>query len=375
MAVVVVVGLLAVASVAAGYYALMILAPARRTPRLPARPRHRFIILIPAHNEAQTLPVLLRSLMRLNYPPTLREIVVVADNCTDATAEVAREFGTHVIERTNNSQRGKGYALAHALEELHPKLLAHPEAGVIVLDADCEADANLLNVFDAHWSAGARVLQVGIRTRNPDAGTAGFASAVGMEIENRVARGRDWFGLTNTLRGYGMGFRAGVLLQNPWRAFSATEDAEYAATLHAAGIVIRHDARPLIFSEAVPRPADLYQQRRRWRGALFTGGGFLHTWMQSKPIVLGQLMLAGLAAIPLLPMRWPLMWWLGLIVLTAGVYLWAIRQIGLNRKRFSLLCAAPWTVARLAFISLRGLVAPESQWLRTTRAAELVRPH
>src|SRR5690348_15340916 len=72
----------------------------RRTP--PRAPTHTFAILVPAHNEELTLPAALQSLAVLDYPPELMRVCVVADNCTDGTASVAREAGSECIERNDS---------------------------------------------------------------------------------------------------------------------------------------------------------------------------------------------------------------------------------------------------------------------------------
>ncbi|MGI8981862.1 MAG: glycosyltransferase family 2 protein [Pirellulaceae bacterium] len=89
-------------------------------------------VLIPAHNEALVLGCTLQTLMP-TLPPGSR-VVVVADNCTDATAEIARQHGAEAIERTSQDQRGKGYALKFGFAHL----AANPPAAVVILDADCQ---------------------------------------------------------------------------------------------------------------------------------------------------------------------------------------------------------------------------------------------
>src|SRR5918912_609980 len=82
----------------------------RRAPN-PSSPRHRFAILVPAHNEEQLLPRLLRSINALDFPRALYDTHVVADNCSDRTAAVAAAAGAIAHERHDAHLRGKGYAL------------------------------------------------------------------------------------------------------------------------------------------------------------------------------------------------------------------------------------------------------------------------
>ena len=102
------------------------------------------VIVIPAHDEAMVIGRTLQSLK-----PALAEnmrILVVADNCTDDTAQLARDGGVEVVERNDAQNRGKGFALAFAAEHL----AAAPPAVFVVLDADCSMDAaSLRNLVSA----------------------------------------------------------------------------------------------------------------------------------------------------------------------------------------------------------------------------------
>src|SRR5581483_6767435 len=91
----------------------------RRTVGTEQRPDQRFAILVPAHNEERLLPSLLESLAALEYPASLFSVHVVADNCTERTAEYARQSGARVYERVDAERRGKGYALEWLIEQLH----------------------------------------------------------------------------------------------------------------------------------------------------------------------------------------------------------------------------------------------------------------
>lgn len=104
--------------------------PARSKPSSPAV-RPRVAVLVPAHNESSVIVATLNSLL-----PQLREgdrLLVVADNCTDDTAVLVRAAGAEVVERTNEQQRGKGYALDFGVRYLAADA---PEV-LIIVDADC----------------------------------------------------------------------------------------------------------------------------------------------------------------------------------------------------------------------------------------------
>ena len=80
----------------------------------------RLAVLVPAHNEEELLPQLLASLHGGTYPQQLYDVFVVADNCTDGTAAVARAHGAYVHEREDAERAGKGYALEWLLQQIGP---------------------------------------------------------------------------------------------------------------------------------------------------------------------------------------------------------------------------------------------------------------
>src|SRR5262245_28516768 len=114
---------------------------------------HHFAILVPAHNEELLLGRLLDSLARLDYPPDRYTVHVVADNCTDATAPLARAAGATVFERNDTSKRGKGFALHWLLEQMS-KAGMRPDAYVVV-DADSVVAPDFLRAMACELARGA----------------------------------------------------------------------------------------------------------------------------------------------------------------------------------------------------------------------------
>ncbi|MFC7667227.1 glycosyltransferase family 2 protein [Hymenobacter humi] len=116
----------------------------------------RFVLLIPAHNEARLLPGLLASIQRLKYPAELYKTVVIADNCTDNTAAIAkRARGVLCLERTTPDRSDKAQALQYASGKL-PFQGDSPEAVVCIIDADCAlADDYLLELDKMYSQPGA----------------------------------------------------------------------------------------------------------------------------------------------------------------------------------------------------------------------------
>ena len=341
------------ATVAGLGYLVPTLAGLLRRRAAPRAPTHTFAVLVPAHNEEHTLPAALRSLAVLDYPPELVRVWVVADNCTDGTAALAREAGAECVERHDPTKRGKGYALAFALDRI---LKTAPDA-VLILDADCELNPGALRVFDEVLATGTDAAQAAVVSRNADDGPAGLVAAVGAAFDDATAAGHDRLGGSVPLRGTGMAFRRAVLERVPWDAFGLVEDAEYGTRLKAAGVRVRYCAGAVVVNDAPPSVADLCQQRRRWRGA-----GLL----ASKPLVLAHLALTLVASIACGFALWPI----ALATVFAGLYLRALFAVGLTRTRLGLLARSPLVVLRLGWVTLAGVVRRPGAWERTTRAAE-----
>jgi peptidoglycan/xylan/chitin deacetylase (PgdA/CDA1 family)/glycosyltransferase involved in cell wall biosynthesis len=315
-------------------------------------PTHTFAILIPAHDEQQSLPATLRSVIALDYPPDMVRVYVVADNCGDGTATVATEAGVTCMVRNDPDRRGKGFVLAFGLEAI----MADGPDAVLVLDADCEIDPGALREIDTVFSAGAEAAQLVLRSANADDGPAGYAVAVGDAVDEFVVAGRDRLGWSVPLHGTGFAVRLSLLRRVPWSAFSVVEDAEYAVRLRAAGVRVRSAAKR-VFCAAPPRVRDLCRQRRRWRWAILHCGwmGLPRRAVRSKPLVLAHLFAT--AAVTLAVGESKFVWLTGiLIVLTAVVYLRAVLTVGLTWRRITLLLTTPLVVARLAWLMVAGLM-------------------
>ena len=124
-----------------------------RRPALPppAAAVPHFDLLVPAHDEEGGIAATVKSLLALDWPADRRRVVVIADNCTDATAALAREAGAMVMERHDTERRGKGFALAYAMDRLLAEGLA---TAIVVVDADTLVSPGLLRAFAARLERG-----------------------------------------------------------------------------------------------------------------------------------------------------------------------------------------------------------------------------
>lgn len=255
--------LVAVPSAIAGGYLGALTAASKRHRPLPGPDRSvRFVFLVPAHNEAFGISETVASLQVVDYPKQSFRVVVIADNCNDDTAAVARSAGAQVIERTDDIRRSKGFALS----DVFPQVLADPWVdAVLVVDADSVVSPNLLAACAGRIAAGEDALQVRYGIRNPDESWRTRLLAVAFACFHDVrSTGRESLGLSCGLRGNGMVFTRRALEVAPHRASSLVEDLEYGMDLADAGIRIGYVEGASVLAEMPTNDEGSRSQRDRW---------------------------------------------------------------------------------------------------------------
>jgi cellulose synthase/poly-beta-1,6-N-acetylglucosamine synthase-like glycosyltransferase len=228
----------------------------------------RFAVLIPAHNESRHIASSVQGLTRCVLPETLAElnIVVVADNCTDDTAAVARGVGGRVLERTDETRLGKGYALQFGFDHL----LAEGFDAVLVIDADTIVETNLLVEVLGVLARGADGVQTRYGVLNPEASIRTRLMNIALMAFNVLRpRGRERLGLSVGILGNGFALTAATLAAVPYDAHSVVEDLEY-------GLRIVRSGRKIAFADGttvrgmMPNTGlGVETQRARWEGGRF----------------------------------------------------------------------------------------------------------
>ena len=237
--------------------------------RIPPRSSQqlRFDLIVPAHNEAAIIQRTVKSLRAVDWPADRFRVLVVADNCSDNTAAVAREAGAEVLERHDTSLRGKGYALDYAFKSSRAKQWAD---AVVVVDADAEVSPNLLQAFSSRLEQGAMAVQVHYGVLNPNASWRTPLITIAKGAFHIVrSRAREHLGVSCGVRGNGWCVTHKLLELVPYRAFSLTEDLEYGIDLGLAGIRVwyadeAHSDADMVSGEQVAR-----KQRQRWEDGRF----------------------------------------------------------------------------------------------------------
>jgi cellulose synthase/poly-beta-1,6-N-acetylglucosamine synthase-like glycosyltransferase len=243
---------------------------ARRPPPAGRPSRHRFAVVVPAHNEAETLPALLRALEGLDYPRALYDVVVVADHCTDGTAAVARAAGARVLERVTGVRGGKGLALGWAFRHLLREARDGAYRAFVILDADSRPVPALLRALDGALQRGVHAAQGFCRAGNPEESWRTALMAADLALVHYLRPlGRQTLGASAGLQGNGSCLTRVALRRVPWRTRSVAEDQEYHLRLVLAGLRVRFVPEAVVETVMEPTLAAADGQERRWEGGRF----------------------------------------------------------------------------------------------------------
>jgi cellulose synthase/poly-beta-1,6-N-acetylglucosamine synthase-like glycosyltransferase len=240
-----------------------------RRPAVPAAAGRGifFDVIVPAHNEAEGIHHTVINLRQLDWPAELFRVVVVADNCTDDTARVAREAGAIVVERKDPDNRGKGYALDFIFRWSRASNLAR---AVVVVDADSRASANLLGAYAARIENGSHAVQAHYGVLNTSASWRTRLMAIALGAIHKVrSRARERLRLSCGIRGNGWCVTHALLAQIPYKAYSLVEDVEFGVDLGLAGHRVAYCDEAHVNGEMVTTESAARSQRQRWEGGRF----------------------------------------------------------------------------------------------------------
>ena len=226
-------------------------------------PKNKFALIIAAHNEEVVIGNLIESMLKLDYPKEMYDIFVIADNCTDNTAKIARGYNVNVCERNVSDKRGKGYALEWMFDKLF-KMEEQYDA-IAIFDADNLVHKNFLKEINSKMLQGYKVVQGYIDSKNPNDSWIAAAYSIAFWTQNRMFQlARANVGFSNQIGGTGFAIETDTLRELGWGATCLTEDLEFTCKLVLNGEKVgsAHDA--IIYDEKPLKLAQSWSQRKRW---------------------------------------------------------------------------------------------------------------
>lgn len=258
------------------YFILAMFGLFRKREKKILTPEKSFALVVSAYNEEAVIGQLVDNLLKLDYPKELYDVFVVADNCTDKTALIARNAGAIVHQRFNNEKRGKGYALEWLFYRIF-KMEKQYDA-VVIFDADNLVNQSFLIEMNSKLCQGEKIIQCYLDSKNPFDTWVTNAFSITFWLSNRMlqlARSNTGI-LSNILGGTGMCIDMNVLKKIGWGATSLTEDLEFTMKALTYGIkttwahdAIVYDEKPLTFVQS-------WRQRKRWaQGQIDCAGRYL----------------------------------------------------------------------------------------------------
>ncbi|PIE70101.1 MAG: hypothetical protein CSA22_09445 [Deltaproteobacteria bacterium] len=351
-----------------------------------------FGVLIPAHNEEKLLFKTLETLNAAAYPKEKCLVHVIADNCTDATAQIAVAAGVDCHERKDEVNQGKGFALRFGLK----KILENSTIdAVVMLDADALVSKDFFIRLAVDLEQGARIIQGRYRVADPDDGWLRHLTALAMDLKQLWQYpGLHRFGIFPPLRGSGMCFRRDILEKYGWDSTSLTEDFDQSITFLEQGEQVVFDVQAVV-DHYMPRDLTAAAvQRMRWSaGEIETGKKRLLRQLRKAiikrhPVALMHVlylgappfsvnfavscvaMLAALLAVLLGASPAVLFFSGALVILHSAYFLLGTSEIGMGNKTLGAMLFIPfYAVWRIMIHSKAIFRSPKIKvnWIRTPR--------
>lgn len=227
---------------------------------------HQYAVVISARNEKMVIGELIDSINNQNYPKDKFDIYVIADNCTDNTAQIARERGAIVYERFNTDFVGKGYSLDFAFNNIEESVGMLSYDGYFIFDADNVLDENYLLEMNKVFDQGYNVVTGYRNSKNYDSNWISAGYGLWFMRESRFLNGSRMICKTScTVSGTGFLVASKLLKENEgWKYHLLTEDIEFSTDRIIHGEVIGYCEDAVLYDEQPTRFKDSWNQRLRW---------------------------------------------------------------------------------------------------------------
>ena len=222
-----------------------------------------YAIVVAAHNEEKVIENLIYSLKKQHYPKDKYEIFLIADNCTDNTAEVARNAGATVFERTDTQCRCKGFALEWMFDKIYN--MERKFDSIVVFDAGNLVHFDFLKNINLEHNRGHKVVQGYIDSKNPGDSWISYSYSIAFWSVNKLfQQSRYNLGLGCQLCGTGFSVDLSVLKEIGWGATCLTEDMEFTMKLSLNDIKVSWANDAVVYDEKPLTMSQSWKQRVRW---------------------------------------------------------------------------------------------------------------
>lgn len=226
----------------------------------------RYSVLISARNEHSVISNLINSIRANDFPQDHIDIWLVADNCTDDTAQIVRDLGEHVVERHDTQHIGKGYALTFLLNKMQTLGVADQYDAFFIFDADNQLDKHYFTEMNKAFHAGYEVVTSYRNSRNLQENWLSSGSALWFIRESRfLNNSRMIFGTSCTVGGTGFMFSQRIMRRNDgWKFHLLTEDMEFTLDCILHGDKIGYCGKAIMYDEQPVKFSQYWRQHVRW---------------------------------------------------------------------------------------------------------------
>jgi len=319
---------------------------------------HKFGVVIAARNEKEVIGSLIDSIYAQEYPKEMIRVYVVADNCSDNTAEIARERGAAVFERNDLTKIGKGYALNFVFDKILKEDVCD---AYIMLDADNLVSPDFMTEINKTYSKGYRVV-LGYRNSKNYASnwiSAGY-SLWFLRDSEYLNHPRMLMKTSCLVAGTGFLICRSILEESGgWNYFSLTEDVEFTANMIISGEKIGYCQKAMFFDEQPVEFRQSWVQRVRW------ARGFYQTvWKYGKKLIRGAVIGRNFACFDMLMSIFPA------LLITLVYFLFTLARMCMNIVKeqsvfallFSFLHLAPFIIFGYTLLYVLGLIPTITEW-------------
>ena len=319
---------------------------------------HKFGIIITARDEENVIGCLLDSVNAQEYPEGLIKVYVVADNCIDDTAEIARGKGAVVFERNDLTKIGKGYALNFLFDKIREEDNCD---AYVIFDADNLVSPDFMTEINKAYCKGFRVV-LGYRNSKNYASnwiSAGY-SLWFLRDSEYLNHPRMLMKTSCLVAGTGFLICKSIIEENNgWHFFSLTEDVEFTANMIIKGEKIGYCPTAMFYDEQPVEFRQSWVQRVRW-----TRGFYQVVWRHGKELVKGAVIKRNFACFDMLMSIFPalLVTLLYFIVTLVRMFMNFAQELTLFALLYSLLHLVPFLVFGYSLLFVLGLIPTITEW-------------